>query len=285
MARLDSHIGRVLVIHKKVPTRARAVTRKGCNAEREANDHAMTLRHARELFRKWGISAVFRMRCERSVADSAELVVTLGGDGTLLRASHVVGSRTPMVGINSAPKQSIGYLCAGDKTSLEETLLYALRGQLSVTELTRMQVHVDGKCVSSRVLNDILFCHPCPAATSRYTISLHGKHEEQRSSGLWVGPAAGSTAAQKSAGGQVFGVGSANLQFVVREPYDPHHANYSLLSGFVEPHESLRIQSRMPEGRIFIDGPGHEHKVKFGAEIALKRSEEPLRLLGLKRRD
>ena len=75
-----------------------------------------------------------------------------------------------------------------------------------------MRVELNGESLHDRVLNEALFCHASPAATSRYILRVARADgaepdvladEEQKSSGLWVGPAAGSTAAQRSAGGSV----------------------------------------------------------------------------------
>jgi NAD+ kinase len=51
-----------------------------------------------------------------------DLVVTVGGDGTLLGASHGIGPGVPLLGINSSPAHSIGFFCAGKKGHVHETL-------------------------------------------------------------------------------------------------------------------------------------------------------------------
>lgn len=252
----------------------------------EAHDeHQSTLDEARAAFKRLGVSAVFRYRWQGGDVDDCDLLVTLGGDGTLLWASHFVGPKTPVVAINSAPRASVGYFCAGDKHALEATLGRALSGELPRAELTRMQVEVDGQIVSSRVLNDILFCHVCPAVTSRYVIAKGDVEEEQRSSGIWVGPPAGSTAAIRSAGGMVLPLLSEELQFVVREPYHGDGLSYRLEKGRVAATEELVIRSRMREARIYIDGAHRNREVDFGAVIRLRRSPEPLVLLGLRKND
>ena len=92
-----------------------------------------------------------------------------------------------------------------------------------------MQVEIDGVPVYSRVLNDVLFSHPIPAATTRYAIRRDGRAEEQRSSGVWIATAAGSTAAIHSAGGKILPITSQRLQFVVREPYEKRGVRYRVL--------------------------------------------------------
>jgi len=246
--------------------------------------HQETLKRAKRALRELGARAVLRYRPEPMPEEGTwDLIVTLGGDGTLLWASHLADSSTPMLAINSAPDTSVGYFCAGDGHNVDEVLAAALAGALRSSRLSRMRVEVGDRLISTRVLNDALYCHESPAATSRYIIEHDGHRERQMSSGVWVGPAAGSTAAIRSAGGKVLAIGSQKLQFVVREPYRGVQNKYALIKGMVAPGEDLQITSRMTKGRIFLDGTQKVHAVGIGDRIRLALSDEPLTLLGLKR--
>jgi len=270
----------VELLAKKDPSVARLV---------EAHeDHQATLQEAHEALDGLGAQAVFRFRGDEGLVEDVDLVVTVGGDGTLLWAARWVGVGTPVIAINSAPHDSVGHFCAGKKGHVRAILKRALEGSLRKTELTRMQVVLDGEVVTRRALNDMLFAHPSPAATSRYLISLEprrgkARREEQKSSGVWVGPAAGSTAAQLSAGGSVLPVTSKKLQFVVREPYKPGGRRIAMPRGLIGEGGRLRIISKIREGRLFIDGPHRMRDVRMGSEILLSRSDEPLTLLALPR--
>jgi NAD+ kinase len=246
--------------------------------------HQKTLQRAKRALRELGARAVLRYRPEPMPEEGSwDLIVTLGGDGTLLWASHLADSSTPMIAINSAPDTSVGYFCAGDGHNVDEVLAAALAGALRSSKLSRMRVEVGDRLISTRVLNDALYCHESPAATSRYIIGHDGQRERQMSSGVWVGPAAGSTAAIRSAGGKVLPIGSQKLQFVVREPYRGIQNKYELIKGVVAPGHDLQITSRMTKGRIFLDGTQKVHAVGIGDRIRLTLSDEPLTLLGLKR--
>lgn len=288
---------RVLVIYKKSAyqlmvrerknARARALLdRKDRAVERllaSHEDHVSTIQDARELLDKLGVDATFRYRADADTADVFDLIVTLGGDGTLLWASHLVG-RQPMLAINTAPRDSVGYFCAGTKDNLEEIVVGALEHSLPETQLTRVQIAMDGEIVSRRVLNDVLFCHECPAATTRYLIKQGELEEDHKSSGLWIGPAAGSTAAQRSAGGRVLPPTSTQIQFVVREPYMPNGTRYKLAKGLIDSDEQLLITSKTHGGRLYVDGPHLRRKVALGSEIVIKRSPEALTVLGFRAR-
>jgi NAD+ kinase len=213
----------------------------------------------------------------------ADLVVTVGGDGTLLAASHRVGA-TPILGVNSAPGHSIGFFCGAKKGRVAAAIGRALDGRMRAVKLSRMAVHLNGKPVSTRVLNDALFCHPSPAATTRYILKLGKDVEEQKSSGFWIGPAAGSTAAQRSGGGRILPLSSRDLQLVVREPYTPEGEKLRLTRALIHDGKELFVRSKIREGRLFIDGPHEVMDVGMGDRLVFRRSTEPLFVLGLRGR-
>lgn len=295
-AGVDRRAPRVLVIYKKSAyqiyvrerrhARIQQLVARGdpgalqLQAAHEA--HMRSIERARVALVSLGADATFRHRSNDAHVAGVDLVVTLGGDGTLLWASHRVGAGAPIVAINTAPRASVGYFCAGKDTEIPDVLADALAGRLRETSLSRMQVTVDQRVISTRVLNDALYCHECPASTSRYALRLGRRMEEHKSSGVWIGPAAGSTAAQHSAGGRVLPIRSKLLQFVVREPYEPKGTRYRLRSGLVKPDASLQIHSNMRAGRLFLDGPHASHNVEMAQVIDFRRSPESLTLLGFR---
>jgi NAD+ kinase len=250
--------------------------------------HEETRREVIEALRELGASAELVDGPRSVVTGAFDLVVTIGGDGTLLAASHRVGPHVPILGVNSAPDHSVGFFCVARKGGVRAMLAAALAGRLRRTVLTRMRVELNGHCLHNRVLNDALFCHTIPAATSRYILEIRGlkaavQIEEQRSSGLWIGPAAGSTAAQRSAGGRVLPLTSRKIQWVVREPYTPGGVPLRLPVGTVDDGGSIQIRNKMREAKIFLDGHHIVHDVKMGDVITLQRSNETLTVLGLTR--
>jgi NAD+ kinase len=257
-------------------------------------DHVETIEETRKALADLGAEVVWHEHPHHFEVDGrCDLVVTVGGDGTLLGASHGIGPGIALLGVNSAPAHSIGFFCAAKKGEVREALAAALDGTLERVELTRMRVELNGVPLHDRVLNEALFCHESPAATSRYILRLQGPspggephvitEDEHKSSGLWVGPAAGSTAAQQSAGGRVLPLDSADLQFVAREPYRPHGRPPGMTLGIVADGESLDVKSRMRQGRVYLDGDRLMHDVTIGDVVTMRRSSEPLVVLGLRR--
>lgn len=244
-------------------------------------EHEATVAAVRQAIERLGVEASFVEGAETWFATKGvSLVVTVGGDGTLLSASHNVSS-TPILGVNSAPSYSVGFFCAAKKDDFERLLRRALSGRIRRVTLTRMEVRLNRKIIARRVLNEALFCHATPAATSRYILELDGRVEEHKSSGFWIGPAAGSTAAQHSAGGRILPLTSRSLQLVVREPYTPAGERLRLTRALVRDGSQLIVRSKMDDARIFLDGPHHVFNVRIGDEIVFRRSPESLTLLGL----
>ncbi|XP_020676494.1 probable NADH kinase [Dendrobium catenatum] len=164
-----------------------------------------------------------------------DLVVTVGGDGTLLQASHLLDNSIPILGVNSDPTQpqevdevcdefdatrSTGYLCAATVANFEQILEEVLEGKNKPWELARISAKLNDKPLPAFALNDVLISHPCPATVSRFSFRV--KHDDQkwsslvncRSSGLRICTAAGSTAAMLSAGGFTMPISSSDLQFM-----------------------------------------------------------------------
>ena len=216
-------------------------------------------------------------------AGGAELVIAVGGDGTLLAASHNVDD-IPILGVNSAPKHSVGFFCAATRKNFRKHLELALSGKLRSLSLSRMSVALNGRLRSKRVLNEALYCHNSPAATSRYILQVGRVTETQRSSGIWIGPPAGSTAAQRSAGGRILPLASRQLQLVVREPYTPRGRKNALARAIIKPNQRVTVSSKMDDSSLFLDGPQRTISVRLGDEIEFSLSDAPLQVLGLRGR-
>lgn len=246
--------------------------------------HEGTITEVEEALDALGATVIHRGGPHSLIKGKPDLIVTVGGDGTLLDASHMIGAGTPLLGINSAPMTSIGFFCGGMKGNAREALSRALAGKLSAATLSRMCVELNGKVLQARVLNEALFCHNSPAATSRYILELPTGKEDQRSSGLWIGPAAGSTAAQKSAGGKVLKLESENIQYVVREPYTPAGGHFRFARGLIRNGEELILRSKMRDAKVFLDGHRLVFDVTMGDVVVMRRSDDPLTVLGISKK-
>jgi len=252
------------------------------------DDHLETAREVEAALDELGVSWNKQLGARTKIEGRYDLVITVGGDGTLLAASHQLDGRAALLGVNSAPESSVGFFCAAKKGGVLKAVRAALDGTMKRVVLSRMKVEINGEVVHARVLNEALYCHASPAATSRYilrAIAPDGStaEEEQRSSGLWIGPAAGSTAAQRSAGGRVLPLTSTKIQWVVREPYIRFGVAQKMPQGLIEDGGKIVLLSKMREAKMFLDGTQVVHDITLGDRVTMQRSEEGLTVLGLAR--
>lgn len=212
-------------------------------------------------------------RTDISVDDRFSLVVSLGGDGTLLAASHLVGS-APVVGINSRPGKSVGYFCKASMDDFPAVLEGVFSDQFQPASLMRMDVLVNGERMRPPALNDVLYAAVNPASTTVNLLSFDEHEEVQKSAGIWVSTPAGSTGGIASGGGEPMDVGSCQMQLLVREPYRAKNLEYKLDHLFFG--EGCKITNLTPEAAVYVDGARIVHPLVYGDIVQPVVSATPL---------
>ncbi len=235
------------------------------------------------------VQRVYRARL-RAEDTRDRLVVTVGGDGTVLDTSHRILDGSVVLGVNSDPCRSIGFFCAATATSFAQVLDEFLAGELHPQQLQRLTGSIDGKPFAFPALNEVLIGHKSPASTSRYLIEHGGVVADHKSSGVYVATAAGSTAAMRSAGGLLQAIDDRRLQYKTREllTLAPLSLSSSLSSSapaavhdtfFFNADTEVSLTSRMREGRVWIDGPHVALDLPMGARLTLSGRCPPLHLV------
>jgi NAD+ kinase len=240
--------------------------------------HVQTLEHVKRTLSARNVSfkTCYRARLKREDV-RGRLVVTVGGDGTTLDASHRI-HEAAVLGVNSDPGRSVGFLCAANRDNFAELLDHALSGEWKPTRVRRLEGTLDGRPLPFPVLNDVLVAHRNPAATVRYAIATRGREEVQKSSGVWIAAPAGSTAAIASAGGRVQPIEDPRYQLRVREPYVVDDIRHELLDLTLDSEERVVLTSRMPQGVVYLDGPHVRMPWPLGAALEISLHGPPLSL-------
>lgn len=284
----------VLVVKTPVATRKAVADRLGRTGRRlvdqvedAAREQERTLATLQEALARLGITPLtFSVDAlwadqegneARRALTGARLVISVGGDGTLLATSHWVAGDTLLLGVNSAPRSSVGYLTFVRRATLAHVLGRIANGHLKPQAVARIEAELEGERLAP-ALNDILIAHEQPAATSRYRVQLGRRAEDHRSSGLWISSAAGSTAGIRSAGGQPMPLDVRRLQFRARELYRARGPAAVLESGFVEENRQLVVESAMEAGWLYVDGSRMAVRFPFGARATFRVAAQPLLL-------
>lgn len=245
-------------------------------------EHMTSVKLVRAELLKRKIEVVERDTAPDRVVRGFDLLVSVGGDGTLLEASHAVRDQTVVLGVNSAPTFSVGFLTGCRAPTFASTMEALSDGTLRPQEVQRLQVKIGRRLIREPVLNDVLFTADNPAVTTRYRLITDEDEELQRSSGIWIATPAGSTAALRSAGGPTLSLTATQLAFVVREPYAPPGTGVQLTSGVLEKREKLLLECRTEKASVFLDGHHRRYSVAFGETVAFSLHPNPLRLVRLK---
>ena len=208
-------------------------------------------------------------------ASSVDLVVTAGGDGTVFTANTLCAD-VPFLTVNSDPQGSLGHFTRARAEDVPRVLDTWNRGVCAYQTIPRLRCRTETADV--RLLNDVLFTNQNPAAMSRYLLDDGSACEKQRSSGVWVSTAAGSTAGIHSAGmDPIFALQPA-LLFKVREPFQAF-GRFKLLEGRQLPPRGLRLTAVVPGMALYIDGPNITVPLAPGESAEFSAAAEPMRLV------
>jgi NAD+ kinase len=239
-------------------------------------EHTAALEAVKNALTKRGIEFQSMPRIElNTCVDDIDMMISVGGDGTFLDASHSVED-VPLLGVNSSRSSSFGHFCYGCEENFEELLDKVISDELKPQPILRLELNLNGKVLPQLVLNEILIAHTHPAATSRYLLSIDSIKEEQRSSGIWIGTPAGSTGSLRSAGGDIQPIIDNEFQYIVREPcVRPGEAD-KLLHGFLRRDQSMEIVSQMRTGAVFVDGQHVEYSFPMGDKLIVSASKRDL---------
>ncbi|OUP10169.1 NAD(+)/NADH kinase [Collinsella sp. An2] len=159
--------------------------------------------------------------------EGADLVISLGGDGTLLRAARIVGSREiPILGISYG---HLGFLTAAspEERDVLRVVEDALAGELHVSRRATLActveaAHQDGttEVVDAVGLNDLALTRGPLSDMVEFDITVSGHHIDRlRGDGVVVSTATGSTGYALSAGGPIVSPDYAGMVCV---PIAPH---------------------------------------------------------------
>lgn len=186
---------------------------------------------------------------------SFDMVVSLGGDGTILRAARLVGDlRIPILGINFG---HLGFLVNDADDGVIAIVAAALAGDVTREERSSLNIELysgDDLVASRFALNEFAITRGALGRIIEFGIDISGTHlVDMRADGLVVSSATGSTAYSLSAGGPLC---SPEFHGLVVVPLAPH----TLLSRAVitGPSDVVDIDlSNNPESReasFFVDG-------------------------------
>jgi NAD+ kinase len=210
------------------------------------------------------------------IGEEADLVLVLGGDGTLLAVADILGQNAqdvPILGVNFG---SLGFLTEITRPELLTTLAAAVRGEVEHDE--RMMLCGRARAEARVALNDIVFTRTALSRMVDLDVTVGDQFVTSfRSDGLIVATPTGSTAYNLSAGGPVV---HPAMDAIVLTPIAPHTLTHRPIVIPAEREVRVRAASGNAGAEIYITFDGqHGFALHEGEEVSITRAAKPIRLI------
>lgn len=196
----------------------------------------------------------FTEEAMRRVHEGYDLILTFGGDGTLLSAAQLVFRKpAPLLGINFG---TLGFLTGTTSDSMIEAVQAAMDGKISGESRSALDIVIEdisGRLYRYTVMNEIALTRGTSGKIVGYRILIDGeKLANIRADGIIVSSPTGSTAYSLSAGGPMV---SPSVSCMIITALAPHSLiSRAMVTGSDETVEVILEGENASDCFVFLDG-------------------------------
>jgi NAD+ kinase len=210
-------------------------------------------------------------------ASQTELVICLGGDGTLLRVARLVGeNEVPILGVNLG---GLGFLTETTLNELDRVLEEVIRGAYKKDEREILKAAVirrGEKMAEFTVLNEAVINKGALARIIDIEVTINGEHLTTfKADGLIISTPTGSTAYNLSAGGPIV---HPSLQCIIITPICSH----TLTNRPIVIPDDVEIQAllRTKQQEVYLTLDGQQgFPLEFEDIVTLRKAPSPIFLV------
>lgn len=218
-----------------------------------------------------------RVKDRAEIGRRCDLVIVVGGDGTLLNAARtLVTYEIPMLGINLG---RLGFLADVSPQDMEESLRRILAGDYREEKRLLLRTHIerDGQALeASSALNDVVIHKWDVARMIEVDTYIDGQFvNTQRSDGLIIATPTGSTAYALSGGGPIL---HPALDIMVLVPICPHTLSNRPLVVNADSRIENILSTSQGQAQISCDGQIN-YQLLPGDRVVTTRQTQKIRLL------
>lgn len=211
------------------------------------------------------------------LASKADVLLVLGGDGTMLNAARLAGERSiPILGVNMG---GLGFLTEVRLENLYPSLERVFANDFVLDErlMLRTHIHRHGETVAQGVvLNDVVISKGTLARMIELKIAIQGRFVTNlRGDGLIVSSPTGSTAYSLSAGGPII---DPAVQSLILTPICPHTLTHRPLIVPGNAEIDVTLTSKDDGAMTTLDGQVGV-AITQGDSIVIQTSEHRTRLI------
>jgi len=187
---------------------------------------------------------------ENGLPSNPDLLISIGGDGTILRCSKVLnGTNCPILGINMG---NLGFLCEIDSNEVGTKLQSYLNGNAVIEKRNKLKINLISSNSKKEysALNDIVISRGSKIRVVNVEALINGNHfATYKGDGIVVSTATGSTAYSLSLGGAI--LSPASNKMIMK----PIAAHTSLMGGLVTEDVIISLRASSNEDlSISVDG-------------------------------
>ena len=221
-----------------------------------------------------------RVMDRAGIARETDLLIVLGGDGTLLAMARAVGEAEGDIPILAVNFGSLGFLTEITRPELFASLESVLNGATSLDERMMLKAvsNRSGAPPSTQVaLNDIVFTRTALSRMIDLKVSVGDQFVTSvKADGLIVASPTGSTAYNLAAGGPIV---HPSMDAIVLTPIAPHTLTNRPI--VIPAEREVRVKSTGANaGNVYVTFDGQSgFEMQEGDEIAVSKAPRPLRLI------
>lgn len=210
------------------------------------------------------------------IGDQAELVIVLGGDGTMLTAARaLLDSSIPLVGVN---RGRFGFLTDVNSETMLDAMSGILAGDYTIEQRILLSASIvrDGMVISQgSALNDVVVTKTGMSRLIELEVFIDGQFvHKQRSDGLILATPTGTTAYSLSAGGPIL---HPTLDAIALVPICPHTlSNRPIAINSASKVEITLVYAE--DAGVHFDGQ-LQMAIQQGDKIMVQRAEKTVSLL------
>ena len=199
----------------------------------------------------------------------ADMVLSMGGDGTFLKAASYVGNKNiPILGINTG---RLGFLADVSPEEMEETFEDIYKGNYKIEDRSVLQVTSEGQPLKGYAcgLNEIAVLKRDSSSMIAIHTSINGAYlTTYQADGLVIATPTGSTAYSLSVGGPVIVPHSNTIAIT---PVAPHSLNVRPIVINDDWEITLDVESRSHNYLIAIDG--RSETCREGTRLTIRKAD------------
>ena len=211
------------------------------------------------------------------MVDQADIILVLGGDGTLLSAAHTPQiENVPILAINIG---TLGFLTDASLDELYPTLKATLAGDYRIEHRMMLEVVVDREGFPQPfrafALNDVVIRH--------YTrlIELDAYIDGElfipyNADGLIIATPSGSTGYSLSCAGTIV---APQLEAILLTPIAPHSLTVRPFIADGDAEITVKMRAAYQSVDVFVDGQRETHSLTAGAVIKVEKAERTIQLI------